>query len=275
MKIGMARHRVRRIGLSALLGGTSVMALAAGYAQAQTVAAASPPEQVLVTGSLISGAAAVGVPVTNLTPQEFVETGQLKLTDILRTVPALQVYAEESPTYGGGTLSFELNVQIHGLGSGTSTETLLLVNGLRWPPQNYKNDTVNPSIIPQIAVQRVDILAAGASAVYGSDATAGVINVVLKRGFDGAMTQASFGGSPGTGWLSGAGAQLYGRSWDTGNVTLSYSFTESSNMSASSRPYYTLNFSPEGLMDYTPLGSSLPAVVSVGKTKTATNAPAG
>src|ERR1700692_319097 len=133
MNTGTARLAARPIALSALLGSASLVALtASGVAQAQNqVAAATAPEQVLVTGSLIRGEAPVGVPVTNLSQQDFIETGQLKLADTLKSLPSLLVYAEESPTFGGGTLSFELNVQIHGLGTGSGVETLLLVNGLR------------------------------------------------------------------------------------------------------------------------------------------------
>ena len=239
-------------------------------AQAQTPTTA--PEQVLITGSLIRGTVAVGVPVSALTPQEFVETGQLSVTDILKTIPALRIDAEASPTYGGGTLSFEQNVQIHGLGTGSGVETLLLVNGLRWPPQNYSNDTVNPSIIPQIAIDRVDVLSAGASAVYGSDATAGVINIILKRGYDGAMTQVSFGSSPDIGFLSGQFSQLFGKSWSSGNVTVSYAITDSTPLSATKRSYYTLDFTPWGLMNDTPLGSSIPGIAHAGATSNAANA---
>ena len=266
--------------LAVLLGTASFAAIAAGGAasaqtQMQAQASQTPPEQVLVTGSLIRGTVAVGVPVSALTPQEFIETGQLSVTDILKSVPALRIDAEASPTYGGGTLSFEQNVQIHGLGTGSGVETLLLVDGLRWPPQNYSNDTVNPSIIPQIAIDRVDVLTAGASAVYGSDATAGVINIILKRGYDGAMTQASFGSSPDIGFMSGQFSQLYGKSWDSGNFTVSYAVTDSTPLSASERSYYTQDFTPWGLMDNTPLGSSIPGIVHVGKSKTIANSPAG
>ena len=158
---------------------------------------------------------------------------------------------------------------------GSGVETLLLVNGLRWPPQNYSNDTVNPSIIPQIAIERVDVLSAGASAVYGSDATAGVINIILRRGYDGAMTQASFGTSPDIGFISGQFSQLYGKSWDGGNVTVSYAVTDSTPLSATKRSYYTLDFTPWGLFDDTPLGSSIPGIVHFGNSATIAGAPAG
>lgn len=270
--------------LAALLGTASFTALAAGGAalaqvpaqpQVQAQAQATPPEQVLITGSLIRGTVAVGVPVSEVTPLEFVETGKLSLTEILKTIPALKIDAEASPTYGGGTLSFEQNVQIHGLGTGSGVETLLLVNGLRWPPQNYSNDTVNPSIIPQIAIERVDVLSAGASAVYGSDATAGVINIILRRGYDGAITQGSVTSSPDTGFMSEQIAQLFGKSWDSGNVTVSYSQTNSEHLSATKRSYYTLDFTPWGLFDDTPLGSSIPGIAHVGNSTTPAGAPAG
>ena len=273
--------------LAALLGTASFAAIAAsGAALAQgqvmppaqgqpVVAQNAPPEQVLITGSLISGAVAVGVPVSALSTQDFIQTGQLSLNDILKSVPALDIDAQPSPTYGGGTLSFLQNVQIHSLGTGSGVETLLLINGLRFPPQNYSNDTVNPSIIPQIAIQRVDVLTAGASAVYGSDATAGVINIILKRGYDGAMTQTSVTTSPGIGYLSAQFAQLYGKSWDTGNITVSYTVTDSRPVKGSERSYYTQDFTPWGLMDATPRTSSFPGIAHIGNAATVPNSPAG
>src|ERR1700716_1702884 len=127
-------HARGAVYLAALLGTASFLALAAGAAQAQAPAqtqaqaqaSATPPEQVLITGSLIRGTVAVGVPVSEVTPLEFVETGKLSLTEILKTIPALKIDAEASPTYGGGALTFEQNVQIHGLGTGSGVETLLL-----------------------------------------------------------------------------------------------------------------------------------------------------
>jgi iron complex outermembrane receptor protein len=238
-------------------------ATGAGWA-GEVVAQDEVPETVLITGSLISGAVSVGVPVSSLRTLDFVETGQLSLTDVLKSVPSLDIDAQASPTYGGGTLSFLQNVQIHSLGTGSGVETLLLIDGLRFPPQNYSNDSVNPSIIPQIAIERVDVLTAGASAVYGSDATAGVINVILRRGFDGAMTQVGVSSSPQVGYLHTQFAQLFGRTWDTGNVTVSYTRTDAPSVEAEQRDYYTQDFRPWGLQDSRPRGASIPGTVHVG-----------
>src|SRR5262249_1176426 len=94
-----AHRRARAFHSAVLLGTASFMAIAiTGAAQAQgnnaMTAQNEPPEQVLITGSLIQGAAAVGVPVTDLRAADFVETGQLTLTDILKSVPALRIDAE-------------------------------------------------------------------------------------------------------------------------------------------------------------------------------------
>jgi len=79
--------------LAALLGSASLLTMAgamAAQAQTQTAQAGAQevPEQVLVTGSLIHGTAAVGVPVTNLSPRDFAQTGALTTADLFRTIPA-------------------------------------------------------------------------------------------------------------------------------------------------------------------------------------------
>jgi outer membrane receptor protein involved in Fe transport len=278
--MNFASSRSCAIRLAALLGSTSFMAMAAtgaAWAQGQMAQAPAgmPPEQVLITGSLIQGAQAVGVPVTDLRPADFVETGQLALNDVLKSVQSLDIDAEASPTYGGGTLSFLQNVQIHSLGTGSGVETLLLVNGLRFPPQNYSNDTVNPAIIPTIALERVDVLSAGASAVYGSDATAGVINLILRRGYDGAMTQGGVTTATRGGYTQWQFSQLFGKSWDTGNVTASYSIIDSNAMKASERSFYTQDFTPWGLWDNTPRGNAIPGLAHSGNAASPNNAPQG
>ncbi len=108
------------------------------------------------------------------------------------------------------------------------------------------------------------MLTAGASAVYGSDATAGVINVILRRGFDGAMTQVGVSTSPQIGYVHTSFAQLFGRTWDTGNVTVSYTRTDAPSVAAEERSYYTQDFRPWGLQDSRPRGASIPGTVHVG-----------
>src|SRR6185503_14145153 len=231
-------------------------------AQAQTAQAQEVPEQVLVTGSLIHGTAAVGVPVTNLGVQDFTETGNVLIGDLFRTIPQANVAPGPSAVNSGGHQERETRVNIRGL-DGTGPRSLLMVDGIRFPPQADGLCAVDPSIIPALALDRVDILADGASATYGSDAIAGVINVVLKRAYDGATTVIHYQ-QPDRGGQEYQASQLYGRTWDGGDITLTYEFIHEEPVK---HPHsnYTMNYTPWGLDNETPIGSSRPGTVSTGK----------
>src|SRR5438270_6731984 len=106
-----------------------------------------------------------------------------------------------------------------------------MVDGIRFPPQADGICAIDPSIIPSLAVDHVDVLADGASATYGSDAIAGVINVVMKRAFDGAITQARYGSAK-DGDAKWQASQLFGRTWDGGDVTGSYEYYNEAQLPA-------------------------------------------
>ena len=121
--------------LATLFGTASVLALANAvdaFAQGEVVAQAEEiPETVLITGSLIRGTAAVGVPVTNLTPQDFAQTGALNTADLFRAFPAANVMPAGVATNSGATIERGVKVNIRGLDTGTATRSLL--DGRRHP----------------------------------------------------------------------------------------------------------------------------------------------
>ena len=193
-----------------LLGTVSFLGLSAtGLAQPVATADQEPAalpsdvvETVLVTGSLIHGAVSVGVPVQSLGQIEIRETGALLVSDLLRNIPGIEVQTSTNFNAAIGNSGRGTPVDIHNLNGG-STRTLMLINGMRYPVQSQDTAFYDPSIIPTLAVERVDALLDGASATYGSDAVAGVINVILRRGFDGAITQLRVSKAPdaeGLGW---------------------------------------------------------------------------
>jgi outer membrane receptor protein involved in Fe transport len=258
--------------LATLLGTASLVTLAnAMTAQAQQVAQAQTaqagpqeiPEQVLITGSLIHGAAAVGVPVTNLSPQDFAMTGSLTTSDLFRTVPAANVAPGPVATMSGANIERATRVNLRGLDTGTATRSLLMVDGLRVPGQGNGTCEIDPSIIPALSLDRIDVLLDGASATYGSDAVAGVINIVLKRAYDGAVTQARYTTAAG-GKNRYQFSQLWGRTWDGGDVTLSYEWYDDSPIMGNAHSNFTVNFSPWGLDNRIPLASSAPGILSNG-----------
>jgi iron complex outermembrane receptor protein len=232
-------------------------------AQAQMAQAAQEvPEQVLVTGSLIHGTAAVGVPVTNLSFQDFRQTGAQTTADLFRSIPQANVSPGAVATNSPGQLQRLTRVNIRGLDA-SGPRSLMMVDGMRHPPQADGICSIDPSIIPSLAVDRIDILADGASASYGSDAIAGVINIILKRGYDGAVTQLHFS-APDNAGLHYQASQLWGRTWDGGDITLSYEWYDEAPVPATAHSKYTANFTPWGLDDRRPLGASLPGTISSG-----------
>ena len=271
--------------VAALLGTASVFAIAnvlaaqaqQQVAQAQTAQIAEqPPEQVLVTGSLIHGTAVVGVPITTLQDQDFKETGALTVADLLKNVPSVTILASVNVVNTGGNVGGGQTTSIHNIGGDTTgPKTLLLVDGARVPFQSAALCVVDPSIIPQLAIDRIDVLADGASATYGSDAVAGVLNIVLKRGYEGAITQFRISDSTSMGGLSVMGSQLYGKKWDTGDVTATYEYYHNAKVQGPGSPFFTYDYSQWGLDNRTPIISADPGIVSVGKPTQPATAPSG
>jgi len=252
--------------LTSLLGTASMLAMTnavPAYAQGQVAQADEIPETVLITGSLIRGTAAVGVPVTNLSPQDFAMTGALTTADLFRTFPAANVSPGPVAVVGGGNIERATRVNIRGLDTGNATRSLLMIDGMRFPGQGNGLCEIDPSVVPALAQDHIDILVDGASATYGSDAIGGVINIILKRNMDGAITQLRWTTAQGrkNRYLASA---IWGRTWDGGQITLSYEWYDESPIMGNAHSNFTLDFSPWGFDDRRPIGSSMPATLSTG-----------
>lgn len=251
--------------LSRLFGTASAFTLATIVCAQAQGAAAPAVEEVLVTGSLIRGAEAVGVPVTALGTEEFKQTGALTVSDLLRSVPAVQVEASTSIANAGGQINRSIGIDVHTMNSSSFPRTLMLINSMRFSPAGHGTDRFDPSIVPALAVERVDVLADGASATYGSDAIAGVVNVIMKRRYDGAMTQLRYGqATDGEGGRALA-SQLFGRRWDSGDVTLTYEWYDEKGVPGAERAnQFSFNYEPWGLDDRRLVSYNVPPVYSIG-----------
>ena len=105
---------------------------------------------------------------------------------------------------------------------------------------------VDLSLIPASTIERVEVLADGASAIYGSDAVAGVVNVRLRNDYEGAETRARFGSAKGFDeWQFG---QIAGAGWSGGHLTLGYEFYRRGNLAAADRAYVTEDLRAFGLI---------------------------
>lgn len=213
-----------------LLCGVSAVALglAAQPAWAQA-SGAETIEEVVVTGSNIATSARL---VTNATPVEVISENLVKATagenisSVLKAQP-ISVGASLAPTnneYTGGGSS----VNLRGLGS---VYTLVLVNGRRFAGE----DTPDLDAVPAEAIQSIEILKNGASAIFGSDAIAGVVNIKLKDRYEGLQVFASYGNTTDTDTSYKRVGMLFGFAGDKYHLTGSVSFAERNGMSKDDR----------------------------------------
>ena len=178
-----------RFALSATAAGLLGVAALPAFAQDAPAAAGSDTTQldrIEVLGSRIRRSEGeTALPVLSLNRQDIERTGLTQLADILRDLsvngPSLSLNTNNGNTSGNSSVNLR-NCQ--------SNRTLVLVNGRRWVSGNGLDGTVDLSSIPLAAVERIDVLKDGASALYGSDALCGVINVQTRSDFDGALFQA-------------------------------------------------------------------------------------
>ena len=160
----------------------SALIFGGAAAVAQTPAAPSSSEEIVVTGTNIRGAAPVGSGLIQVGRQQIEKTGAQTVQQILRSVPAITSSGATPQGLNPGASYF--SPTIHGLGASSSNSTLVLIDGHRVAPGN-QGALIDPNIIPPIALERVVVLAEGASSVYGSDAVAGVVNFITRRSYDG------------------------------------------------------------------------------------------
>lgn len=214
-----------------------VVACAAGAAFTPTASiaqeAADPLDEVVVTGTRIRGEAAVGSQLITVDRESIERQGFQTAQDIVRAMPQNFGGGASEDTTGGQNASSGTALNLRGLGP---SSTLVLINGRRLPASGGRGGNfTDVSSIPVAAIERVEVLPDGASAVYGADAIGGVVNYVLRRDFEGAETQARWGMSEGGNAEEKRFAQLFGVHWNGGRALLSYEFRDRENLSASER----------------------------------------
>jgi iron complex outermembrane recepter protein len=163
-------------------GGSLVIASTSVYAQD----AAQKQERIEVTGSNIKRIDSETVsPVQVITREEIERSGKATIADVLRDIPANQGNSYNE-TFTNSFSPGSSGISLRGLGLKT---TLTLVNGRRMAnygfAQNLQDTFVDLNSIPSSAVERVEILKDGASAIYGADAVAGVVNIILRKDYKG------------------------------------------------------------------------------------------
>ena len=192
-----------------------------------------PLEEIIVVGTHIRGVGPVGSPVIAIDRQEIDRTGFATTQDIIQSIPQ---------NFGGGTNEDSgifnqdagSGINLRGLGN---VATLTLLNGRRIPVAGTSGDFTDVSMIPATAIDRIEVLTDGASAIYGADAIAGVVNVILRDDFDGAETRARIGTVTEGGTEEIQLGQTFGATWENGRALISYEYYEREPLFNSDRDY--------------------------------------
>lgn len=203
--------------------------------------AANEQDQVVVTGTRIKGARPTS-PVVTITQEDMRLQGQNNLGEVIRALP--QNFAGgQNPgvAFGAAVGSMQGNsnatgssaLNLRGLGSDA---TLTLLNGSRLAYDGF-GQAVDVSVIPVTAIERVEILLDGASAIYGSDAVGGVANIVLKRDYDGAELRARVGAATDGGYEQQQYTAVAGTNWSSGGFLITGDYSHNESVKAKHRQY--------------------------------------
>lgn len=223
-------------------------------------------DEIVVTGTSIRGVAAAGSPTVGVSLEELKASGSSNVSDATRLLPqVLNLGADESRnTFSGGAQDAAANAtavrsaNLRGVGP---EATLLLLNGRRLAPNGIIKALGDLDQIPSSSLQRIEVVTDGASAIYGSDAVAGVVNLITRRNFDGAETTLRYGFADGLDQKQFS--QTFGKTWEGGSLFLSYEHTERSNLSGADRDFASQDRRNRGGSDARPFTAS-PGNIVVG-----------
>lgn len=198
-----------------------------------------PPEAIVVTGTRIVGAPAAA-PVIQVSAEDIRNGGQADLGEVARSLPQ-NFGGGQNPGIGNSQGAPNENANANGAstfnlrGVGPNA-TLTLLNGNRFAHTGVSS-VIDVSAIPVSAVERIEIVTDGASATYGADAVAGVVNILLKRDYDGVSAMARVGASTDGGNVQQQYGLLGGRSWSSGGLLAAYDYSRSTAIHAGDRDY--------------------------------------
>jgi outer membrane receptor protein involved in Fe transport len=237
--------------------------------------AALPPQSedeatIVITGSNIRGLTEGPSPVQVIGRQDIERAGHGSVAEAIAALPQ---------NFGGtGTedtvlTSSDRTILNNGLGSSAnlrglgSDATLTLLNGRRLAGSGGKGDFTDLSLIPLAAVERIEVLTDGASAIYGSDAVGGVVNIILRDNFSGGETRFRLGSVTQGATQEVQLGQVLGARWRTGSILTAYEYSQRDNLQATDRDFArSADLRPFGGSDFRSFYSNPGTIIGAGPT---------
>lgn len=230
------------LSFKAALFGSAALVLTTAPALAQDVS-----EELVITGTRIRGIEPVGSSVQTLGRDDIEQTAGKTVMDVLKSVPQILNFGINELTRAGAQSNVTRagSVNIHGLGSGA---TLVLLNGRRGPAMGTFASYLDPSYVPAVALERVEIIADGSSAIYGADAVAGVVNLLTRRNFKGVEGRARFGVADG--YETRQFGVIGGTDWASGRFVAAYDYGWNTSLNGLERDFVRSDLRSQGGTDY-------------------------
>lgn len=211
--------------------------------------------EIVVTGSHIRGVSSAS-PVIEIGREEIDRSGYTSISDLMLSLPqnfgggyTPSAAVANSPTnsrYTDNSTGASVP-NLRGLGPGS---TLTLIDGHRMA-SGLSAGGSDISSIPLDAVERIEVVTDGASSIYGSDAVAGVVNIILRKDYQGADSKISYGFASQGGGTQREASQLFGTSWSSGNVMLAYEHMQQDDVDARYRAFASTAADPYSLLPET------------------------
>ena len=215
--------------------------------------APNTPNTIVVTGTRIRGAAPIGAPLTVIDRSTIEQSGRATVADYIQTLPQNYAGGPNESNLGtsarngiGDNLSYGASINLRGLGA---QSTLVLFDGNRPALGGGTGAFVDLSLVPATAIDRIEILTDGASAIYGTDAVAGVVNVRFRdrlNGFETSLYSGTADGAFGQYQLS----QAAGKRWSSGGFMVAAEYDFRGALAGADRSVATDDLTRFGGPDY-------------------------
>ena len=229
---------IQRVSAALCISAALILPMSAVNAQEEEVL-----EEIITTGSRIARTEFTSSsPITVVTGDQVAMSGVVSIDEYLKDIPAFTGYQMGTSTNNGSDQG-QKKLDLRGLGF---NRTLVLINGRRMIGDNATDGAVDLNSIPESMIKRIEVLKDGASTIYGSDAIAGIINIILHDDFEGLEFSARYGEGTEDGQAANSMiSMLGGVASDMGNMVMSLSWTDQAEMVQAEKSWAYENLYPQ------------------------------